>query len=256
MIQQSANHYPGVLIAGSRPRTMSFFRRRRGLGNGSSCMSGGDFYAALGPQTNCDPRDSSCVLCNQQRSDAISNLVDSGCVQPGTPISFSCDTSPAALTAFQNNSPLAVNATVGTGSSSFVASGPTLTMQPTAFTGRFNTLTPTGAPSSMPTQQQNVAWSALPPMQPMAPGPAAPEVVNPSPNTLMTTTGSSFISPTSVLSQANGTTMLTSTSGGVSTVGGWFTDPSRDLIATLPNWALLALAGAGLFVVVTLAMRR
>ena len=45
------------------------------------------------------------------------------CIAPGTPISFSCDTSPAAIAAFQANNPGANNATVGTGSGAYVATG-------------------------------------------------------------------------------------------------------------------------------------
>jgi hypothetical protein len=270
--------YMSSLVAGSRMPQLNHMKRiscrvpvrRRGLGNGG-CMSGQDFTAAIQPMSNCDPRDVGCVLCNQQTSAAVSNLVDSGCVSPGTPISFSCDTSPAALSAFRNNTPIAVNATVGTGSNAYVATGPTVSMatpgNPAApFWGGagsavggnppgFINLQPTGAPPGG-VSQQTIATPTTPPYIPLPPPPPAPQIVNPSPNTLLTLTGSSFISPNSALSQANGSTLNSTAQGGVSTVGGWFSNPVEDVIPNLPNWAMLALAGAGLFIVVTMAQRR
>lgn len=90
-----------------------------------------------------------------------------------------------------------------------------------------------------------------------------PAVVNPSPSTQLTTTGTSQASPTSVLNLSRGiiSPPLVSPTGQVSTVGGvvsgsWFSDPSQDIITGLPNWALLVMGAAGLFMVVSMATKR
>jgi hypothetical protein len=120
----------------------------------------------------------------------------------------------------------------------------------------FINLQQTGANPGNGVAQQVMATPTYPPNRPLAWPPAAPEVVNPSPNTLLTTTGSSFISPTSLISQANGSTVVNTSGQGVSTVGGWFSDPGEDVIPNLPNWAMLALAGAALYITVSVATRR
>ena len=90
-----------------------------------------------------------------------------------------------------------------------------------------------------------------------------PAVVNPSPSTQLTNTGTSQASPTSVLNLSRGTIQFpfvpgvqVSTVGGTVGTGSWFSDPTQDVISGLPNWALLVMAGAGLFVVVSMAGRR
>lgn len=258
MIMRGAmSAYPATLIRGSR-----LMRSRRGLGNGS-CMSGSDFSAMIGPPANCDVHDSACVMCNTQKANAVSNLVDSGCVAPGTPVSFSCDTSPTALTAFMSNNPLAVNATVGTGANATVAAGPTVTMQPPGTSAANywggsrgtvagnpppNTTTQqTGQNPTSGTSQHHLMTQTTPGWQPRH---SRPQIVNPSPPSTLTTTGTSAFSPNSVLNQANGTVPV------ATATGDWFTDPAQELISGLPNWALLAMAGAGLFLVVDLASRR
>lgn len=262
-----AQPYSGVLVRGSRRPMLNMMRRRSGLGD-STCMSGRDFSAAIGPPANCDPRDSACVMCNTQMGNAVSNLVDSGCVAPGTPITFACDTSPGAVTAFMANNPIAVNATVGTGSSAFVASGPNVTVAPPAFNsapsfgGAAGTVNgqPPGYMTAQQQQQANAVAQqttlshTIPPYQPMFPQPA---VVNPSPTTQLTGTGSAYLSPLSLVSQANGMA-LTTTGQSVAALpsGNWFDDPTQDLITGLPNWALLIMGAGGLFVIVSLAGKR
>lgn len=123
-------------------------------------------------------------------------------------------------------------------------------------------------------QRNEAAWAASPNVgtpPPYIPAPSStvvvqkqpPAVVNPSPTTQLTNTGSSQASPTSVLNLSRGVISppLISYTGQVSTVGGsvsgsWFSDPTRDVISGLPNWALLVMAGAGLFVVVNMASKR
>lgn len=98
-----------------------------------------------------------------------------------------------------------------------------------------------------------------------------PAVVNPSPATQRTNTGSSQASPTSVVNVSSGCVQClvpgpgccgyVGTSSQVSTVGGtvsgsWFTDASQDLITGLPNWALLMMAAGGLYVIVNMAAGR
>ena len=242
-----AQPYSGVLVRASRRPVLNVMRRTRGLGNG--CMSGQDFSALIGPSTNCDPHDSACVMCNTQRGNAVSNLVDSGCVAPGTPVSFSCDTSNTALAAFMNNTPIAVNATVGTGSSAYVATGPAVTNSACpgcsaaelAYFGLPAYVQATQQQQSNPTAQQTVITQTTPPYKPLPPPPGSSQIVNPTPGSQSTSTGSSATSPNSTNSQAN---------------GGWFTDSTQDVITGLPNWALIAMGGGALLLVMEMMRRR
>ena len=80
--------------------------------------------------------------------------------------------------------------------------------------------------------------------KPYAPPQAS--VVNPSPASQLTTTGSTTTAPGSAVSQANGTVAVPGTTA--STVGGTVstTDTSGDIITGLPNWALFI--GGGILV--------
>lgn len=224
-----AQPYSGVLVRASRRPVLNMMRRRRGLGD---CMSGSDFSAAIGPAMNCSTSDTACILCNTQRANAVSNLVDSGCVAPGTPISFSCDTSQNALSAFMSNNPLAVNATVGTGPSAFVATGPTMTPSAGVY------VQATQQQQANPVAQQTVINSTTAPYQPLSP---APQVVNPTPGSQSTLTGSSITSPNSTTSQANGS---------------WLSDSTQDVVTGLPNWALLVMGGGALFLMMSMMQGR
>jgi hypothetical protein len=91
---------------------------------------------------------------------------------------------------------------------------------------------------------------------PVAP-PPAPVVVSPSPGSQPTTTGTSKTTPTSVVSQANGTTKTGADGGLISTVKGYLTDPAKDWISGVPNWAVVAAGGVGLaFIVMAMSRRR
>lgn len=228
-----AQPYSGVLVRASRRPVLNMVRRTRGLGNG--CMSGSDFSAAIGPAMSCDTHDTACIVCNTQRANAVSNLVDSGCVAPGTPISFSCDTSQDALSAFMSNAPLAVNATVGTGSSAFVATGPAVTQSPGTY------VQATQQQQANPLSQQTVITPTQAPYQPLSPPPSAPVVVNPTPGSQSTLTGSSITSQNSTVSQANGS---------------WLTDSTQDVITGLPNWALVAMGGGALLLLMSMMRGR
>lgn len=92
--------------------------------------------------------------------------------------------------------------------------------------------------------------------RPLPPPPPPPQVVNPTPVTQTTATGTSVSSPTSAVSLANGSTISPTTTNGslVSTAGGYVTsaastttDPT-ELIPGVPNWALFA-GGAALLLV-------
>ena len=74
----------------------------------------------------------------------------------------------------------------------------------------------------------------------------AANVVNPSPSTQLTTTGSTTTAPGSVVSQANGTVAVPGTTA--STVGGTVstTDTSGQVVAGLPNWVLFVAGGVAL----------
>lgn len=247
----AAHPHSGILVRGSRRPVLNIMRRGlRGLGNGG-CMSGADFLAAMGGQASCDPRDSSCVMCNTQRANAISNLVDSGCVAPGTPISFSCDTSGAALNSFMNNAPLAVNATVGTGATAYVASGPTVDTSGTPLPPPPPTAPTTQAATTYAlaieqantvAAQQTAAANYAAAVAPIV----AATVVNPSPPSQSTATGTTVTSGNSAVSQANGATLTTYT-GAAASSGDWFTDPTQELISGFPNWLLLAAGGVAAF---------
>jgi len=95
--------------------------------------------------------------------------------------------------------------------------------------------------------------------------PPQPSVVNPSPPTLLTTTGSTATAPGSVVTQANGTasvpwSVTSIVAGYVPTCPtGYQVDPrtgecnpkpvSSDLIAGIPNWVLIAAGGLVLMLI-------
>lgn len=124
------------------------------------------------------------------------------------------------------------------------ASGNPVTTPPPAGTGSgFQTTTgfvPVSSRSS-----GTVPVHVRTPWQAVAPPPAPPQqsnVVNPSPSTQLTSTGSSTVAPGSVVSQTNGAVVspgiTASTVGG--TVSTTTTDTSGDIISGLPNWVLFA----------------
>lgn len=98
--------------------------------------------------------------------------------------------------------------------------------------------------------------------RPLPYGPPQPSVVNPSPTTLLTTTGSSSTAPSSVVSQANGTAAVpgatASTVGGFVPVAGCPSGMQMDqsgncvlpqstqLLPGIPNWVLFVAGGAAL----------
>jgi len=207
---QYAN-YPTVWYGGPAPlfatgpevKNRSHFRiPTRGLGQSANCMSLSDIQSQIGGPSNCDPHDSACVMCNVQKANAAEDaMISSSCIPPGTPISFACNTSAAALNAFMSNNPIP---------------------QPVTVAGATVTEIPTGGVNVNP------------------PAPPQQQVVNPSPRTQVTTTGTSATSTTSAVSQANGTTA--SSTGLLSTVQGYISDltSGTDIIAGVPNWVLIA----------------
>lgn len=204
-------------------------RRRRGLGD---CMNYSDILTQLGGGSeNCDPRDSACVMAGTQRANAAEDaMVSSSCIPVGTPISFTPDTSQAALNAFMNNTPIAQPVTVGGATITEIPSGGVTVYQPPPTT--------TYQPSK-----------PLPPEAPAPPAPPPQNVVNPSPPSQVTTTGSSTTAPGSVTNQANGGV---TTPGLLSTVQGYISDltSGTDIISGVPNWVLLV---GGVAVVVMIA---
>ena len=228
-----AQPYTGVLVRGSRrPALGMLMRRRRGLGNG--CMSSDDIRAAMncGQWTNCSPFDEECIACSAQCSNAISDAVDSGCIAPGTPLSWSCNTQ-VAVNYGSTGQAGQSDIVVGTGPNAYYAAAQQQQANPVA--------------------QQTTLAPATVPTHPLSPQPGIPTVVNPSPSTQLTSTGSSATSATSVLSQANGTALGTVAP---TSTGNWFTDPTQEVIGGLPNWALLAIGAGGLFMVMSMASGR
>lgn len=208
----SAN-YPTVWFGGpvsqvyTGPRVRTRPRRRlRGLGD---CMSYSDILTQLGGgSASCDPRDSACVMAGQQRANAAEDaIISTSCIPAGTPISFTPDTSQAALNAFMNNNPLAVPITVGGTTVTEIAGGGVSTNPP-----------------------------------PPAPPPA--QVVNPSPVTQSTSTGTSATSPGSAVSQANGGTA--GSSGNVNST-------TTEWISGVPDWVVVV--GGGLLAFLILSRR-
>ena len=108
---------------------------------------------------------------------------------------------------------------------------------------------PASTPTPQPVATPVAAAAATPTVAatPKPPAPAQPAVVNPSPVTQLTTTGSTTTSPTSVVSQANGTVAIPGTVA--STVGGVVsttTDTSGDIVSGVPNWVLFVAGGVAL----------
>jgi hypothetical protein len=95
--------------------------------------------------------------------------------------------------------------------------------------------------------------------QPLSPAPPQPSTVNywqglapwvvqPSPSTQLTTTGTAATNPLSLVSQANGTVATSGTLA--STVGGLFSGQST-LIPGIPDWIVIAVAVVGGFILLT-----
>lgn len=209
-------------------------RKRRGLGD---CMSNADIQAAVGEPSDCGPRDVNCVMCNAQKSVAFQNLLGQ-CIATGTPISFTCDMSAAAMNTFMTNTPFDVNATVGTMQQPATADTTAVsTAQQQATLGR-------PAAASAPSAPAGPRPTHPPPSaNPLPPAPAQPTVVNPSPQTQVTYSLTPAASSTSAVSQANGTT--TSASGNLlSTVAG-YVNQYPDIISGISNSALLTIVGVG-----------
>ena len=118
----------------------------------------------------------------------------------------------------------------------------------------------TSGPSYTPASPARHRPTYLP--RPLPPAPPQPSVVNPSPPTLLTTTGSSTTAPGSLVNQANGTVPpicvqwdptnpdVCQSYSTASTVGGYVSPPatttSSDLIAGVPNWVLFVGGGFAL----------
>jgi hypothetical protein len=181
--------------------------RRTGLGD---CMSSSDISAQLPPLQNCSVFDSACVASNQQISDALNDLVDGGCIAPGTPISFTPNTSAAAVNAFMSNTPVNTLPTVG----GVVDTGtPQYSLTPV--------FTPSGA--AAPTTDWNPPQSApvatVKPVSPLVPAvPVAIASPGAAPVGASSNTSSSSTAPTD----------------------NWFTD---SMFAGIPNWGLVAAGG-------------
>lgn len=112
---------------------------------------------------------------------------------------------------------------------------------------------PWAVPAQSPTADQiaasEAAGRALVSTQAQTPLP--PNVVNPSPATQLTTTGTAATSTTSAVSQANGTTA--SSGDLLSTIAGYLSPTtSTDWITGVPNW--IVVAGGGLLGLMTLAI--
>lgn len=124
---------------------------------------------------------------------------------------------------------------------------PVITPPPSGYGSGFNT-TSGFIPVSSTTARTGSRPVRFKPFQGIEPPPSAPPqstVVNPSPSTQLTTTGSSTAAPGSVTSQANGSVLIpgdtASTVGGtVSTQGNVTSVSGGDLISGVPNWVLFA----------------
>jgi hypothetical protein len=121
----------------------------------------------------------------------------------------------------------------------------------------------TQGPSYTPAAPARHHYPVIP--RPKPPGPGQPSVVNPSPSTQLTSTGSSSTAPGSVVSQANGTASIpgnvsSTVSGYVPTCpSGYQIDPTTgacnqtsNIISGIPNWVLLVFGGIGVFLLAKL----
>lgn len=170
--------------------------------------------AVIASQPTCPPPfDPSC---ENPRDATISSALAQWTLNPQSCHNVVCDTS---------GTPLATPPPLGTGSGFQRSAG----FVPVSTTLPSHTRTP---------------WAHV------TPPPAAPQqpnIVNPSPGSQLTTTGSSTVAPGSAVSQANGTVITPGLTA--STVGGTVsttTDTSGDLISGVPNWILFV--GGGLLV--------
>lgn len=211
------------MIMGTQPQ-ITVVRRRRGRGLGTvDCTQ--DYWSSRGTigTSNCSP-------------------TDTACIQAQT----------AAVSAFNDQWSACVTGTMGTGPQ-YVA----LATQ----SGDPNTSL-IQAQLSWQAQQNNAvlnpqypvvaaATTVVPTTPPAKPKPPAPQVVNPSPKTQSTSTGTTQTSTTSVTSQTNGTTSTAASTGLLSTVGGYLTDPTKDLISGIPNWVLLAVGVGGVVLIMS-----
>ena len=149
----------------------------------------------------------------------------------------------AALNSWVTNSQSCANVVCN------AAGQPQITPAPSGSGSGFNT---TGGFVPVSTQGPNYT---APPSAPPPAAPPQPSVVNPSPPTQLTTTGSSATAPGSAVSQANGTVAVPGCDPGIdplcvaSTVGGFVpTVPatSGDIVAGVPNWVLAVAGGVAL----------
>lgn len=195
----------------------------RGLGD---CMNYSDILSAIGgPNTNCDPHDSTCVMVGAQKANAAEDaMLSSSCIPPGTPISFTPDTSAAALSAFMGNQPVQPTVNVGTG---------VVTEKPAGGV----TATPTYQPSNPPALPSGCTattctWDGT------------SWVKNPAPPAPPPGGGSG--------GSGNGSGGTGGSGTGTSTnfLQTWIDDltSGTDIITGLPNWALIVGAVAGVVI--------
>lgn len=233
---------------------MSYRYQRRGLRGLGDCMSSSDIRAALAPQMqNCDPRDSACVLGNQQISIAESNLVDGGCIAPGTPISVQTDTSDAAVQSFLNNQIANPVVTVGgapdTGVPQYSLT-PVFTPQGAAAPTWYNTAQPVGTVTingagyfkyadgtCQPNNQVSGARVPCSSLQPASSSAAAP-ARTPQGQTIVNSSGAT-------------TTPAARAPVAAPSITDWFTG---SILGGIPNWALAA--GIAAVAVVMMGGRR
>lgn len=129
------------------------------------------------------------------------------------------------------------------------AGNPQISIAPAGTGAGYNTtggFVPVSSQTPVRSSSSTPVKNPRPTRRPLPVAPAQPEVVNPSPSSQLTTTGSTTTAPGSVVSQANGTVVVPGPTA--STVGGTVstTDTSADIIAGVPNWVLFI--GGGILV--------
>ena len=250
MIMQARHHLYG---SGFVPHIISMTKRwgpvgsmrvggmgLRGLGQQPSPVGFADFAsyqaAVIASQPPCPPPYD--PACENPRDATIANALAQWTLNPRSCHNVVCDSV---------GNPVVTPPPDGTGSG--FQTGPGFVPQHFGAAGAIAPITRTAAGGFVPISSILPSHTRLP-WQPIIPPPAAPQqpnIVNPSPSTQLTTTGSSTTAPGSVVSQTNGTAITPGTTA--STVGGTVltaTDTSGDLIAGVPNWILFV--GGGLLV--------
>jgi hypothetical protein len=219
------------------------YRQRRGLRGLGQCMSVSDMVAACGGTGTgaCSPLDSGCVANNQAIIDYAEDLQDSyspPCIPEGTPCGY---TSPGSAVVTQN---YLSNQPIYSGGPPAGVYQQGVQQIGTSNVFQFDWSDGTQSCGSSPSNPTYGTPCGSAPSNSTSTAPIKPAV----PVTIQTTpSGSAIVNSSGASgSTAPGPASTTETVASTST-GNWFTD---SMIDSIPNWALLAAAAVGLYLLV------